>query len=256
MKRKQFLIFSLILFGILFINFVSASCVLTSPDQCGNGLFNLCDRAECEDCGYTFIPGPLGDISGTCIYILPNPNCKQLGQSCGYSQTEVCCIGLACANFQCVDPNLFICGDGICQSNEDITSCIQDCSGAISSVRFRTNDASYVTSGAIAYSNTCGSTLTQYGYVSGSGLLTGNCASASKTWCGTTVTLALSNLPGGYKSGGDSPSLWTTNDANVVCLCDEGSDGKYFFKKYSTLDSDKTKVSSDPQATGSLEVAC
>jgi hypothetical protein len=58
------------------------------------------------------------------------------------------------------------CGDGMCQSPlESSSTCSVDCS-VIPNVRFRTGDLSYVSGGAIAYTNlsACGSPLAVYGY--------------------------------------------------------------------------------------------
>jgi hypothetical protein len=133
------------------------------------------------------------------------------------------------------------CGDGICQSNEDATSCAPDCT-VTANAKFRTLDVGYASGGAIAYnSGTCGLALTSYGYFSSSGLLTGVCSTASKTYCGTSPVLTLSNLPGGWKSGGASVSLWKPTETGTMCLCDD--DGtKYVLQKYTTADSDASKM--------------
>jgi hypothetical protein len=147
------------------------------------------------------------------------------------------------------------CGDGTCQVTETSSTCPGDCAVA-NNVRFRTSDLSYLSGSAVAFASTCGSNLTRYGYSGSSGTLTGDCASASKTWCGS-VTLALSNLPGEYKTGAANPSLWITSDATTICICDDGSDGKYFFKKYLTSDSDASKVDNTQTSyDSSKEVSC
>lgn len=159
------------------------------------------------------------------------------------------------------------CGDTICQANENITSCPIDCTPPASRVRFRTSDLSYVSGSAIAYNDTgaCSvvSSLTQYGYViQGGGNLLGNCLSnmpTQTTYCGTSPKLIMSNLPGGWMTGGEAPSLWKPTEAGIVCVCDSyvSPGTSYNVLKYSTSDTDKTKVSSSISSINSqLEVAC
>ena len=146
------------------------------------------------------------------------------------------------------------CGDGICQSSETTTSCPADCTFT-TNVKFRTTDLGYVSGSAIGYTSTCGSTLTKYGYYSSTGILTGTCDTIS-TWCGTNPTKVLDNLPGGWKSGGPTPSLWKVSETDTLCICD--SDGsKYNQIKFKTTDSDASKVDSSAISIDpSKEVVC
>jgi len=128
------------------------------------------------------------------------------------------------------------CGDNICQEwgAEDATTCPADCY-VPPTVKFRTTSNLFYQSGtAIAFTETYGSDLTAYGYTGTTGTLTGDCATGSKSWCGTSPALKLSNLPGGWKTGGANPSLWKPTESNTYCVCDDGSDGKYTLRKYTT----------------------
>lgn len=63
-----------------------------------------------------------------------------------------------------VDLNIHsICGNNICDSDETCNSCGRDCCPNKDYAVFRTNNLFYESNGAIAYTNTCGSTLTRYG---------------------------------------------------------------------------------------------
>lgn len=150
------------------------------------------------------------------------------------------------------------CGNGVCESSigETETTCPADCA-VISDVNFRASDLSYVSGSAIAYSATCGTTLTQYGHTANTGLLSGTCSAnmPTETWCGTTP-VELQGIPGDFIVGGATATLWQPTESGTLCVCDD--DGStYKVVKYSTGDSDASKASSSAQSfDSSKEVLC
>lgn len=147
------------------------------------------------------------------------------------------------------------CGDGTCQSpDENITTCAEDCAPSMK-VIFRTSSLTYGTSTAVAYNSTgtCGIALTQFGQTNSPSTLSGTCASNMPTStncgsasCGTVATLMVGNLPGGFRTGGASPSLWKCGNtcATRVAVCDDDG-SNYGFVRYDSTDNiDKVKVDS------------
>lgn len=136
------------------------------------------------------------------------------------------------------------CGDSICQASESSTSCPVDCTVFVN-VKFRTSDISYASGSAIAFTTTCGSNLTQLGYSSsgGTSATTRMCSGQMSTQEG--YTLLLSNLPGGWNTGYNAPSLWQKGTSYKVCQDTNGTASVYY-KIYSASDPDASKVDSSP----------
>lgn len=125
----------------------------------------------------------------------------------------------------------------------------------VSAVRFRTTDLPY-SGTAVAYTSTCGSALTGYGYNGATGLLSGTCTTGSKTWCGTSSALVLPNLPGGWKAGGENPSLWKPTEAGIVCVCDD-TGTQYQLLRFETIDNQASEISTSSSVINSaLELTC
>lgn len=130
-------------------------------------------------------------------------------------------------------------------------------------VQFRTSDLSYVSSQAIAFGDSCdGTNLVPYGYESGSGSVSGTCEfTIDHLWCDGTCTRILENLPGGWKSGGSSPSLYRLDPSSgdypyEMLVCDDDG-GTRVVRRYDSRDSDATKVSNSADPTiPSNEVIC
>lgn len=231
---------------------------------------------ECATCGYTNCPtnangdsatGCQPDTNSECVY----PAVAGSGFLVDIAAPNIalrdeCGDGVKAGTEQC-DGSDF--GGQTCLSlgySGGTLSCTASCTyneaSCISSykVLFRTTDLSYLAGSAIGYTSSCGSTLTQYGYVTASGLLSGDCATGGKSWCSATTQI-MGNLPGGYKSGGEAPSLWDTSVSGQVCMCDSGSDGKFKLEKYTHTDDDAGKVPdyadpTEPYTTGGQEVSC
>lgn len=144
------------------------------------------------------------------------------------------------------------CGDATCNNassptdiGENISNCPADCYTP-SGVKYRTTDITYASGGAIAYSSSCGTVLTAYGFSAGSGNLGGSCVASmpSNQYCGSgTNTLLESSIPGTWVSGGSGASLYQSASPNTLCVCDDNGAGSYQIKKYTTGDSDASKVS-------------
>lgn len=169
-------------------------------------------------------------------------------------ETDTDCGGLICS----ACPNT-----KACLINTDCTS--GNCTGnicqgvAVQNVKLRISDLGYGSTSAIGFTSTCGNTLTRYGYSSSSGILTGVCASImpTKAYCGTSNTLLLSDLAGGWRSGGEAPSLWQSSTSGMVCVCDSGDDGDYTIKRYTATDSDRVNVDeSSASINPSYELVC
>lgn len=85
--------------------------------------------------------------------------------------------------------------------------------------------------------------LSGYGYVTvtssiGTGLNCDDKMPSVYDACGGSPYKVLSNLPGGWKTGGASPSLWKSLGDDVhVCVCDDNEAG-YWYKHYSSNDPD------------------
>lgn len=143
------------------------------------------------------------------------------------------------------------CGDGTCSSGESAATCPADCAVA-NNVKFRTSDLSYVSGSALAFTTSCGSQLIPYGYSGSTGMLSGTCSVVMPS----KGTALLSGLPGGWRGGGESPSLWQSADSNIVFLCDDDG-SKYIYLKYDKTDSDKSKVDTTPTSFDTAkEVPC
>lgn len=104
-----------------------------------------------------------------------------------------------------------------------------DGGGTTEFVEFRTNDISYGSSSRIAYSTICGNTLMKFRRTASSGSLYGTCS----TWNPPGYSRVVYNLPGGWKSGGENPSLWW--DGNYLRVCDD--DGSQYSYRAYTQDS-------------------
>lgn len=133
------------------------------------------------------------------------------------------------------------CGDSICQASETSITCPADCA-VTTNVNFRTTDLTYVSGTAVGYSNTCGTTLTKYGYSSESGTLTGTCATGSFTWCGSSSSIILS-IPGGWLGSSGAKLIQPSGSVTTLCVCDDDG-SNYKLRKYLTSDSDASKVDS------------
>lgn len=154
------------------------------------------------------------------------------------------------------------CGDGICQSSETTTSCPADCTVA-AYVKFRTSDLSYVSGSSVAYSSSCGSVLTRYGYssvMSSSGYNCDKLITDAQTRCGGGTVSYLFDVPSqnifGSSAYGIAKVYNGTADATKICVCATETDGAgYKFSYYSssitgTVDSSATTIDS------SKEVSC
>lgn len=189
-------------------------------------------------------------------------------QTCGNNLkegTEVC-DGVDLAGNNCTtigqgfNGGTLTCGAGC---NSWVTSACTAPAGG--SVKVRVSDLGYGSTSAVGFTSSCGSALTQYGYTATSGQLSGNCsASTMMGQCdmsAISITLLVSNLPDGWRSGAEQPSLWkptcSPDCPTKICVCDSGSDGKYTVKRYSSTDSDAVNV--DPSSSPispSYEIAC
>lgn len=154
------------------------------------------------------------------------------------------------------------CGDGVCQSGESATSCPGDCV-SIPNVKFRTNDLSYVSGGAIGHTSSCGSTLGRFGYNQAT------CWTVTDATCPTRTgyTLAISSgIPGkpywGTSNGG---CLYTDNaNANRIAMAWKTTSsgactmtGQWGVIIYDSTDADASKVSNSAQSFDtSKESAC
>lgn len=167
--------------------------------------------------------------------------------------------------------DLSYCGDGCCDDgtgivgtctspfsdlDEDEFNCPADCYVGGDYVDFRTSDLSYL-SGGVAYTSSCGSSLTQYGYTS-----VGSDSGASGS-CPTISgeTLLLSGLPG---------QMGYSGTTGVICLYEVNADttrvnvrqyrttlSKWLTAKYDSDDSDKTDVESQAEEVDpAREVSC
>jgi len=136
------------------------------------------------------------------------------------------------------------CGDGICQADEDAESCPGDCATS-ANINFRTIDLSYVSGSAVGYATSCGSSLTGYGHT------TGSCLSYEHYCDDTDQDL---NVP---KAGGGTTLFWYV-DADTVCVCEPDNLGTHLpARKYTTADSDASKVEITPTVIDSdKEVIC
>lgn len=125
--------------------------------------------------------------------------------------------------------------------------------------KFRTSDLGYNSDTAIAYTSSCGSGLTPYGYVT-CAYCNGLGASGSSCMSATLGYTKIMDLPG-------TLSKWSDGTGNIVSLFQKNSDptilvvcgfkdGRYAYETYDSDDSDKTKVSTSPIPSGSNEVAC
>lgn len=149
------------------------------------------------------------------------------------------------------------CGDGTCQVSESFSTCPQDCAVA-TYAKFRTSDLSYVSGSAIAFSSTCGSTLTAYGYTTSSSSSGGAAINCTYNTAGVW-TQVMSGLPGTWNTGYNAPSLWTKNsDPTTVRLCqDKAASTTVYYKQYSSSDADASKVDTSKTAINSAEeIAC
>jgi len=116
------------------------------------------------------------------------------------------------------------CGDGVCQVTETSSTCPGDCAVA-NNVKFRTTDLSYVSGSAVGYSNTCGNILTKYGKTTGA---------CTTHFCDATDQLLL------VPSSSGTTKLWI--DGSDICICDVGVTSHTYSKRYSTSDSDASKI--------------
>lgn len=130
------------------------------------------------------------------------------------------------------------CGDNVCQSSETSSSCPGDC--AVSNyVKFRTTDLTYVSGTAVAYTSSCGSTLTKYGKTNGA---------CTTKYCDDIADLTIPSSTGTTKM---------FIQGNDICVCNPGIISHTYASRYSTSDSDASKVdSSSTSFDSSKEVTC
>lgn len=130
-------------------------------------------------------------------------------------------------------------------------------------IKFRTSDLGYGTTSAIAFnqSSACGvGALTRYGYSTASGNLAGVCSTKMLNIpagvCSGVNTLVMTNLKGGWKTGGEEPSLWKNPTSGTYCVCDD--DGVNInIKKYTDSSSQLVNVdSSEIQIDLTKELVC
>lgn len=93
------------------------------------------------------------------------------------------------------------CGDGICQEFEDLNNCLIDCGH----VNYRTSDLSYTTHSAIAFTSSCGASLTTYGMSSNT------CWPTTSSTCPIVsgYSLVISSIPEGVNWADDPGCLYT-----------------------------------------------
>lgn len=110
----------------------------------------------------------------------------------------------------------------------------------IGNVIFRTTDLSYSSDSAIAFAQSCGNTLTAYGYE--------NDADDNANQCDTSSYLGskiMPNIPGKLNPNGDGiVDLYEdASDSNEIWVCEDDSDGTGCVRaRYDSTDSDATKV--------------
>lgn len=161
-------------------------------------------------------------------------------------------------------PTLY-CGDGTCSASigETASTCPQDCA-SIGNVFFRSTDLTYVLGSAIAYTGTCGSALTKYGYDSAS------CRSETSTSCpvitGYTQLLSAKTIPDAISTWVSiSPCLYSTSSGlsmlfKVASTSGEPTScpvGQWIELRYTTASSYASSVSNLASSFNNLkEVSC
>ena len=162
------------------------------------------------------------------------------------------------------------CGDGCCNDGvstggtcvapysdigEDSSNCPIDCAPTFQQVEFRTSDLSYGAESEIAWTSSCGTTLSRYGRTIKTGTLSGTCSAASKSWCGTNpIEIQGVNVPGEWLSGGDSISIWDVTESGILCLCDDDG-GYHSFRKYdSSRDNDDNVETQSDSLEGGQQI--
>ncbi len=108
----------------------------TECSSCGNGVGNICDNTECHSIGNCyFVPGILNN---NCYDIIDTTICDNLKGdeyvcSDSFELTNYLSIPLNCvwdntANPKCYSSSIVSgCGNGVCEMDESIFSCSQDC---------------------------------------------------------------------------------------------------------------------------------
>lgn len=106
------------------------------------------------------------------------------------------------------------CGDGTCQADETAETCPEDCA-VVTYVKFRTSDLSYPSGSAIAYTESCGSTLT-----GGFGRsTTASCTASSVDYTSACPAVSgFTNVFGPFSKGG---YIWGTGN---LCLYKKDGD--------------------------------
>lgn len=130
------------------------------------------------------------------------------------------------------------CGDGTCQTDEDANTCPNDC--AIStSVNFRASDISYPSGSAVAYSESCGSDLIAYGYVS-----SGSSSSTGIISCQSYLDTVIMEVPCSLSDTCYLGIKSSSPTRRYICWSESSSLVKY--KYYLESDSDASKVDTSP----------
>lgn len=243
---------------------ISPAAFDTAMDK-SNKVVNLAQQVTWSSSAIPVAPfeglGPITfTVDALCTYN-PGTGNVNLAEKNGQFQLTVTSEGVASFTFSVPGPTGIpteYCGDGTCNNGETTLTCAQDCPAAPANIKFRTSDNTYAIGSAIAFTSTCGNTLTAYGMNSESnagGTTTGTCPSSL-----SGHNLLLANLPGSTVGCPTctGPICLYEYSATQIWLSRYKPAYGWWYYAYVTSDPDASKVSTAKESTQNplLEVEC